>query len=226
MSCAAAPSATCCRPLLTRGRLIVLHGCALDRHQRIDGHALRVRRQRGQLRGGRQAAAPASAALPMPPACCMAAASARTTHAHRPPPPPPPPPHTRWPHPHLVKQPHAVQLALPQADDAPRADRDARLPHILQRGQPVLILAAGGHLAVVLCRGGREGAAGRVRAGPSEGLSGRGSPCCAPSLAQQAAGLPVARDHPLPFRPPPQPQRGASPTTPPHPPGLVSRLWL
>ena len=35
----------------TRGRLIVLHGGALDRHQRIDRHALRVLHQRGQLRG-------------------------------------------------------------------------------------------------------------------------------------------------------------------------------
>lgn len=33
----------------TRGRLVVLHGGALHRHQRVDGHALGVRRQRGQL---------------------------------------------------------------------------------------------------------------------------------------------------------------------------------
>ncbi len=39
----------CCAATLTRGCLVALHGRALHRHQRVDGHALGVLRQRGQL---------------------------------------------------------------------------------------------------------------------------------------------------------------------------------
>mmetsp|Transcript_34794 Transcript_34794/g.88138 ORF Transcript_34794/g.88138 Transcript_34794/m.88138 type:complete len:329 (+) Transcript_34794:387-1373(+) len=53
----------------------------------------------------------------------------------------------------LVDETHAVLRPLAQPDDAARAHADARLAHRLQRVEPVLVLAAGGHLAVELGRG-------------------------------------------------------------------------